>query len=100
MSECAIREEALEKTFPVLGPREYTLKELVRVVADSEDIVPMVIPLPIFFHRLAALIMEKTMNDPFLSSAQVTMLSESLSEPSPPCDELPDDLRPTREFIL
>ncbi|HIB69304.1 MAG TPA: complex I NDUFA9 subunit family protein [Phycisphaerales bacterium] len=81
------------KTYPYVGPERFTLKELVELVADKINIRPTTIPLPVFAHRLAALIMESTMKEPLLTTSQVTMLSESLSDVEPEADPLPQNLQ-------
>lgn len=84
-------EESHEKTYPVVGPQEYTLEEIVDLVAEGLEIRPNKLKLPIILHRLAAIAMEHVMKQPLLTTAQLVMLTESLVEPSPPFDELPSD---------
>ena len=92
-------EESFGKTYAVVGPEQLTLAEIVDLTADTIDIIPQKIPLPLFVHRVAGLLMEMLMEDPLLTSAQVTMLSENLSEPAGPCDELPPEFRPQSKFL-
>lgn len=92
-------QETFKKTYSYVGPEELTLAEIVDKVADSINIIPTKIPMPVFVHRIAALAMENLMPEPLLTSAQVTMLSESLSEPEPATDPLPEHLKATTKFL-
>ena len=87
------------KTYPYVGPESFTLRELVELVADKLNIIPTIFPLPVFAHRLAALAMESTMKEPLLTTSQVTMLSESLSEVEPAADPLPHNLQATTRLV-
>lgn len=87
------------KTFPFVGPDRLNLGEIVDLVADSINITPTKIPLPIFLHRVAAMAMESLMKSPPLTTSQVTMLSESLADVEPEADELPEHLRATTRFL-
>lgn len=99
LAACIPHEQSIGKTYAIVGPEQLTLAEMVDLTADTIDIIPQKIPLPIFVHRLAGLVMEMFMDDPLLTSSQVTMLSESLSESALPCDELPAEFRPQSKFL-
>jgi len=79
---------------PVLGPEELPLSAVVRRVAQVMNRRVLVVPLPVWFHRLQAWLGEKLLADPLVSGAQVRMLAEGVSDPLPGCDELPPDLQP------
>ncbi|MCZ6689091.1 MAG: NAD(P)H-binding protein [Planctomycetota bacterium] len=85
-------------TVAVLGPEELTMPEAVRRVADVVGERPRMIPLPVALHRLIGWVCERAMTIPLVSLAQVRILTEGLVEPHPPCDPLPDRLRPKLSF--
>ena len=91
--------DSFGKTYPYVGPEQFTLRELVELVSDKLNVIPSIFPLPVFAHRLAALVMESIMKEPLLTTSQVTMLSESLSDVEPAADPLPDHLRPTTRLV-
>jgi len=97
--EAALVEGRLSgQTVAVTGPEELTLEEAVRRVASVVGKRPLFVPLPVAFHRLLALAVEAVMRVPLVSTAQVRILSEGLVEAAPPCDDLPDDLKPKQRF--
>jgi uncharacterized protein YbjT (DUF2867 family) len=85
-------------TVPVTGPEEMNLEQAVRRVAGVVGRRPRFLRLPIWFHYLLGWMCERVMKVPMVALAQVRILSETLAEPLPPCDPLPDDLRPARPF--
>ena len=87
------------KTVPVLGPEEIDIQEVVRRIAHQVGKTPVVLPLPVIVHKAMAWVMEQTMAKPLVTSAQITMLSEGLSEASQPYDALPEDLKPQTAFL-
>lgn len=97
--KCLDAEATFGKTYEVVGPEELTLSKVVDRTAQTIDLIPNKIPLPVFFHRIAALAMEKLMDPPLLTAAQVTMLSETLSEGTPECEKLPEEMRPQTPFL-
>lgn len=86
------------QTIALLGPEEIYLSEAVRRVAEVVGKQPLMIPLPVFCHRLMASFFEWTMRMPLVSLAQVRILAEGVVEPSSPVVPLPYDLVPTRRF--
>lgn len=86
------------QTIALVGPEEIFLSEAVRRVAEVVDKQPLMFPLPIWCHQLMARVFELTMTVPLVSSAQVRILSEGVSEPSSPVAAVPYDLVPTRRF--
>ena len=86
------------QTIALVGPEEIFLSEAVRRVAEVVDKQPLMFPLPVWCHQLMARVFELTMTVPLVSSAQVRILSEGVSEPSSPVAAVPYDLIPTRRF--
>jgi uncharacterized protein YbjT (DUF2867 family) len=99
LSWCLESPESFGKTYSVVGPEEMSLGEIVDKTADSIDLIATKIPLPILFHRISALAMEYFMKEPLLTTAQVTIMTESLVEAEPPCHELPSEVRPGTGFL-
>ena len=86
------------QTIALLGPEEIYLSEAVRRVAEVIGKQPLMIHMPICFHKLLASFCEWTMKVPLVSLAQVRILSEGVVEPASPVVPLPYDLLPTRRF--
>jgi nucleoside-diphosphate-sugar epimerase len=86
------------QTFAVVGPEQLTLREAVRRVARVMGKRPLMFPMPVWFHYCLGWVVERIMNVPLVSVAQVKMLSEGLAEACGPCDELPRDLAPKIPF--
>jgi NADH dehydrogenase len=72
------------ETIAVVGPEEMTLSEAVRRVAEVVGKRPLTFRMPVWFHRAFAWACERTMRVPLVSTAQVRMLAEGLTEPLPP----------------
>lgn len=90
--------EAIGKTYSLVGPDAFTLRELVEKVGDSVGVIPSFLKVPLGLQRLAALIMGRTMREPLISDSQLTILTEPLTEPLVPADPLPQDLIPRTGF--
>jgi len=86
------------QTVPVVGPEEISLKVAARRVARVLGKHRLYLPAPLFIHYTLGWCLEKIMKEPLTSLAQVRMLSEGISEPTPPCDPLPEDLLPRLSF--
>ena len=86
------------QTIALVGPEEIFLSEAVRRVAEVVDKQPLMFPLPVWCHQLMARAFELTMTVPLVSSAQVRILSEGVSEAASPTSAVPYDLVPTRRF--
>jgi len=84
----------LRKTVAILGPEEMTLRTAVTRVAAALGMRARFVRLPVILHRLLAAFFERTMVVPLAAKAQVRILSESLAEPMPRCEPLPQDLLP------
>jgi len=98
VSNCVVDGALARKTVAVLGPEELTLRQAVRRVAEVVDRHPVMFPMPVWFHRVLGWCLERTMQVPMVSSAQVRMLHEGLAEPAPACDPMPSDLAPRIGF--
>jgi NADH dehydrogenase len=82
------------KTVAVVGPEEMTLRAAVERVAAAHGLQARFVRAPLWVHRALAACFEFAMVVPLAAKAQVRILSETLTEPLPACDALPDDLRP------
>lgn len=99
--EAALTEGKLSRqTVKAIGPEVMTLGDAVRRVAAAVGRRPLYVRLPVWFHRAFAWALERVMAIPMISRAQAIILAEGLVEAAPPCDELPEDLRPRRSFTL
>lgn len=99
MLTCLTDPRLKEATVPVVGPEELSMAELVSRIGERFAVNPVVIPLPVGLHMAMAWAMERLMDVPLVTMAQIRMLSEGLSEVAPPCDELPQDLQPATPFL-
>lgn len=86
------------QTVAVTGPQEMLLSDAVRQVARITGKRVFISPFPIVAHRILAWFFEHMMTVPLISSAQVFMLSEGITEAVPTCDFVPDDLAPQTLF--
>jgi uncharacterized protein YbjT (DUF2867 family) len=95
----ALTDERLTgRTFSVIGPEALGLRDAVRRVAKVVGRKPLMMPLPLWFHRLFAVAAEALMRQPVVSRAQVRILSEGVVEPAADCEALPADLLPKVPF--
>jgi len=86
------------QTVAVTGPEEMPFREAVRRVGHAVGKSPLVVPMPLVVGRLLAWCAEAVMTIPMVSLAQLRILSEGIVTPLPPCNGVPEDLRP-REFF-
>ncbi len=97
--EAALIEGRLSRqTIGVVGPERMTLEEAVRRVAKVVGKVPVIFPMPVFFHYGLAKVLEGTMTIPLVATAQVRILTESFDEPYECHQSLPEDLQPVIKF--
>ena len=97
--QASLLEDRLSRqTVAVIGPEAIPFSETVRRIARVVGKRPLMFRMPVFVHYLLARCFEMTMTIPLISSAQVRMLSEGIVEPWPPCDTLPVDLLPKKDF--
>lgn len=86
------------QTVAVTGAEELYLTEAVRRVARVSGNKVRLVRAPVWVHYLLASFWELTMKVPLVARAQVRILEEGVLEPALPCDQLPNDLVPTRRF--
>lgn len=87
-----------KQTVAVLGPEELTLRQAVRRVARVVGKHPLMFPMPLWFHYALGWFVERIMKTPLVSTAQVRMLSEGMTEPLPQCDALLPEFAPEIPF--
>ncbi|PYS78427.1 MAG: nucleoside-diphosphate sugar epimerase, partial [Acidobacteria bacterium] len=85
-------------TVAIAGAEELYLSEAVRRVARVTGNSVRMFRAPVWFHLALARFWELTMKVPMVARAQVRILSESVVEPSLPCNALLVDLLPRRKF--
>ncbi len=99
-----IRETLLDEnrlsrqTVAVMGPEEFPFSQAARRIAKTIGKSIIVIPFPIFFHRILAFFSERFMPKPLITKSQVQMLADGVSQPTPESVQLPDDLKPKIQF--
>jgi len=86
------------QTVAVTGPEELYLVEAVKRVARVTGRRALMFPAPVWFHYLLGWFLERTMKIPLVSLAQVRILTEGVVQAEPPCELLPDDLKPATRF--
>ena len=86
------------KRVPVTGPDEMTLEEAIKRVAKVVGKKPLFIPMPVWFHYLFSLVLERIMKEPLIARAQVQILAEGLTEPAGIWDALPEEHLPNTYF--
>jgi len=86
------------KTVAVIGPEQMLLREAVWRVAHVVGRKPITFRMPLWFHYGFAWCVERLMNVPLVSVAQVRILSEGLVFPVPTCDPMPEELAPKTVF--
>lgn len=87
------------QTVAVLGPEEFPFSEAARRIAKAMGKPALIVlPLPVFFHRLLAFVSERFMPKPLITKSQVQMLADGISEPTLESIPLPDDLKPQTRF--
>ena len=87
------------QTVAVLGPEEFPFSEAARRIAKAMGKSSLIVmPFPIFFHRMLALISERFMPKPLITKSQVQMLADGISQPTPESVPLPDELKPRTRF--
>ena len=87
------------QTVAVLGPEEFPFSQAARRIARTMG-KPflLVLPFPVFFHRILAFFSERFMPKPLITKSQVQMLADGISEPTLESLHLPDDLQPKTRF--
>lgn len=98
MQAALVEGRLARQTVSITGPEPMTLSEAARRVARVIGKHALIIRLPVFVHCGLGWCFERTMKIPLVALAQVRILAEGVVEPLPPCDSLPDDLRPQKYF--
>ncbi|HSL44078.1 MAG TPA: NAD(P)H-binding protein [Anaerolineales bacterium] len=87
------------QTVAVLGPEEFPFSQAARRIAKAMGKPSLIVlPLPVFFHRILAFISERFMPKPLITKSQVQMLADGISQPTPESIPLPDELKPRTLF--
>ena len=83
----------------VLGPEEFPFSQAARRIAKVMGKPSLlVLPFPVFFHRILAFFSERFMPKPLITKSQVQMLADGISQPTQESLPLPDDLKPKTFF--
>jgi NADH dehydrogenase len=87
------------QTVAVLGPEEFPFSQAARRIAKAMGRPSLlVIPFPVFFHRILAFFSEGFMPKPLITKSQVQMLADGISQPTLESVPLPDELKPKTLF--
>ena len=87
------------QTVAVLGPEEFPFSQAARRIAKAMGKSSLIVlPFPVFFHRILAFISERFMPKPLITKSQVQMLADGISQPTLESIPLPDDLKPKTLF--
>jgi nucleoside-diphosphate-sugar epimerase len=87
------------QTVAVLGPEEFPFSEAARRIASAMGKSTLIVlPMPVFFHRILAFFAERFMPKPLITKAQVQMLADGISQPTLESVALPEDLKPKTLF--
>jgi uncharacterized protein YbjT (DUF2867 family) len=86
------------QTVALPGAEQLFLSEAARRVAQVLGRRIYVVPAPVWFHYILGQMFEWTMKVPLVAKAQVRILSEGVIEPATPCEAIPADLAPARNF--
>lgn len=86
------------QTVAVTGPEEFPFSQAARKIAKAMGKSILVLPFPVFFHRILAWFSEGFMPKPLITKAQVQMLADGISQPTPESIPLPGELQPKIRF--
>jgi NADH dehydrogenase len=86
------------QTVALVGPELMTTSAAIKRVAAVVGRRPLMFRLPVWAHMLLARLFERLMVVPLVARAQVRILSESVIEPLPFADSLPENLAPRLTF--
>jgi NADH dehydrogenase len=87
------------QTVAVMGPEEFPFSQAARRISKAMG-KPflLVLPFPVFFHRILAFFSERLMPKPLITKSQVQMLADGISQPTLESVPLPDELKPKTLF--
>lgn len=96
---CLDENRFARQTVAVLGPEEFPFSQAARRIARAMG-KPflLVLPFPVFFHRILAFVSERFMPKPLITKSQVQMLADGISKATPESVPLPDELKPKTRF--
>ena len=87
------------QTVAVMGPEEFPFSQAARRIAKAMGKTSLlVIPFPVFFHRILAFFSERFMPKPLITKSQVQMLADGISKPPLESTLLPEELKPKTLF--
>jgi NADH dehydrogenase len=86
------------QTVAVVGPEELRMSTVAKRVAKVMGKSIVVLPFPVAAQRLLAWFSERFMSEPLVSSSQIEMLADGISEPLADSQPLPEDLAPRTLF--
>jgi nucleoside-diphosphate-sugar epimerase len=87
------------QTVAVLGPEEFPFSQAARQIAKAMGKPSLIVlPFPVFFHRILAFFSERFMPKPLITKSQVQMLADGISQPTLESVPLPDELKPKTLF--
>jgi NADH dehydrogenase len=87
------------QTVAVLGPEEFPFSQAARRIAKAMGKPSLIVlPFPVFFHRILAFFSERFMPKPLITKSQVQMLADGISQPTLESIPLPDELMPKTRF--
>ena len=87
------------QTVAVLGPEEFPFSQAALRIAKAMGKPSLIVlPLPVFFHRILAFFSERFMPKPLITKSQVQMLADGISNPTLESVPLPDELKPKTRF--
>ena len=87
------------QTVAVVGPEEFPFSQAARRISKAMGrSFLIVLPFPVFFHRILAFFSERFMPKPLITKSQVQMLADGISQPTLESIALPDDLKPKTRF--
>jgi NADH dehydrogenase len=87
------------QTVAVLGPEEFPFSQAARRIAKVMGKPSLIVlPFPVFFHRILAFFSERFMPKPLITKSQVQMLADGISQPTLESISLPEELQPKTRF--
>jgi len=96
---CLVEDRFSRQTVAVLGPEEFPFSQAARRIAKAMGKPSLlVLPFPVFFHRILAFFSERFMPKPLITKSQVQMLADGISQPTLESVPLPDELKPKTLF--
>jgi uncharacterized protein YbjT (DUF2867 family) len=87
------------QTVAVMGPEEFPFSQAAKRIAAAMGKSILVLPFPVFFHRMLAWFSERFMPKPLITKAQVQMLADGISKRTPESASLPQEFAPQTRFI-